>query len=87
MSEADYWAGLQHGMRAKLTEIAWRYLRLETIPDHETAVQLLALQQLDIEVMEAHNRWLERVKAKVEAAGLPWTHENMLLYCQLGEVE
>lgn len=84
---ADYWDGLSEGMRNKLSEIAWRYLRLRSVPDRETALELLAWQQLDVEVTDAYGQWLTEVKSWVEAAGLAWTHANMLLYCQLREHE
>lgn len=87
MTDADYWAELPDDTRVVLSEIAWRYLRLETVPDYETAVHLLALQRLDTEVMEAHNRWLERAKAKVERSGREWNRENFLRYVRLREHE
>ncbi|KAA1248197.1 hypothetical protein F0Q45_21970 [Mycobacterium simiae] len=77
-----YWDELPDDQRALLSKLAWRYLRRRTIPDHETACELLAWQQLDIEITDAHGRWLEKVKAEVEQSGQQWTHANMLRYCE-----
>ncbi|WP_156296382.1 hypothetical protein [Mycobacterium paragordonae] len=85
--EADYWAALPDEMRTKLSEIAWRYLRMRVVPDRETALELLAWQQLENEVLEAHNQWLEKVKTRIERSGLEWTRENLLRYCRLREHE
>jgi hypothetical protein len=83
----DDFAGLPESTQAKLAEAAWKYLRLPSIPDAESALKVLACQQLEIEVKEAHIEHLEKTKTKVEQSGREWNRENYLRYCSLREHE
>jgi hypothetical protein len=84
---ANYFAELPPADQRKLAEIAWKYLRLTSIPDAATALEVMALQQLESEVLEAHNAWLRKAKATVERSGREWNRETFLRYCQLRECE
>lgn len=79
---ADYWDGLPDELRAKLSEIAWRYLRLRVVPDRETALELFAWQRLEIEALEAHNQWLAKVRSAVERHGREWNRANFLNWAE-----
>ncbi|VBA61226.1 hypothetical protein [Mycobacterium attenuatum] len=79
---ADYWADLPEELRAKLNEIAWRYLRLRVAPDLGTALELFAWQRLEIDVLEAHNQWLAKVRSAVEREGGEWNRENFLHWAE-----
>jgi hypothetical protein len=84
---ANYFAELPPEAQHKLAEIAWKYLRLPSIPDAATALEVMALQQLENEVLEAHNAWLRKAKDTVERSGREWNRETFLRYCQLRECE
>lgn len=56
------------------------YLGRDTVADRQTALELLALQQLDVDISDAHNRWLEKVRAAVEGDGWEWNRANFLRY-------
>jgi hypothetical protein len=79
----SYFDELPKAEREKLDALAWKYLRLSTIPDLETAIEVLAWQSLEIEVQDAHTAWLERTKAAVERSGREWTRENFLRFTRL----
>ncbi|GJO30003.1 hypothetical protein NJB1507_37740 [Mycobacterium marinum] len=79
---SDYWSDMSASMRAKLSAIAWRYLRLKSVPDAATALELVAWQQLECEILEAHNTWLRRVKRAIESSGCEYTRESFLQYCR-----
>ncbi len=83
----NFFAELPEADQAKIAKLAWRYLRLPTIPDAATALDLLAWHQLEVEVMEAHAAWLENAKTKVESSGDEWNRENFLRHTRLWEVE
>lgn len=82
LDESDYFAELPEATRTQLRAIAWKYLRRYDIPDLETFQQLLALQQLHTDLVEAHAAWLQRARTAVLAQGLPWTPEEMTRYAQ-----
>ena len=48
-------------------------MRIRAIPDRETALRLLELQHMHIDVLERHVDWLERGKACGEREGREWT--------------
>ena len=87
MNPRDYFASLPEAEKARLAELAWKCLRIPSIPDFATALEVLAWQRLEIEVTESHANWLEKVKATVERAGRPWTRDEFLRYCALREHE
>ncbi|MCW2686151.1 MAG: hypothetical protein JWR37_1041 [Mycobacterium sp.] len=78
----DYFADLPAATQMTLHAAAWKYLRRRDIRDLDTALELLALQRLDIEVLEAHTAWLERARAEVLSQGRPWTVETMNRYAE-----
>lgn len=82
----DYFGELPLDDRSVMAELAWKYLRLPSIPDRRTALEVLAWQRLDTEVTEAHAAWLEKAKSTVERSGREWNLEN-LRYCLLLEDE
>ena len=63
-----------------MSEIAWRYLRIRTIPDAKTVQQLYEPQRVEIEVLERHTDWLERAQADALSRGRPWTREELRAY-------
>lgn len=82
MSGDAFDGGLSADQRARIRKLARLYLGRETVPDQETALELLGWQQLDLEVTAAYEQWPAEAKSRVEAAGLPWTHENMLRHSE-----
>lgn len=90
---ADYFAELPAEDRAALAEIATRFLPLipGADPDgpltRETMLTVLVWQRLEIEVMDAHGAWLERVKAAIERSGREYNRATFLRYCALREHE
>lgn len=79
---SDYWSDISAPMRAELSAIAWKYLRLKSVPDAATALELFAWQQLECEIREAHSAWLETVKRAIESSGCEYTRESFLQYCR-----
>jgi hypothetical protein len=91
---SDYWADLPTELRDSITDLGRRYhgfiAGIEqngTISDHQTAVEFLELQRIEIDVIDAHNAWLARLKAKVEARGREWTRAEFLRLVRLREHE
>lgn len=58
-----------------------------SIPERDTAIELMAWQSLEADLLEAHTEWLSRVKARCEKSGREWTRENFLRIVQLREHE
>ena len=84
---ADYFADLPADERAAFSALARKYLGRPTVSNRQAALELLALQRLDIAVTEAHADWLAKAKATVEQQGREWTRENLLWYAARGEEE
>lgn len=53
--------------------------------DYSLCEELLAWKDLEIEILEAHNAWLTRLKARAERHGRAWTHEELLHQSRLTE--
>jgi hypothetical protein len=79
-SADDFFAGLPTEAQLEIREIAWRYLRIRTIPDAKTVQQLYELQRVEIEVLERHTDWLERAHADALSRGRPWTRWELRRY-------
>lgn len=75
-----FFAGLPTEVQLEIREIAWRYLRIRTLPDAKTAQQLYELQRVEIEVLERHTDWLERARADALSRGRPWTRGELRAY-------
>ena len=67
MTTVDYFASLPERDRSRLASIARKYLDLDTVPDRATALKLLEMQHLEIDVLDAHVAHLTEAKAAVEA--------------------
>lgn len=80
MTDDDYFADLPAVGQMQLRALAWKYLRINTIPDAETALRLLDLINLNADTLDAHCRWLEQARADVLADGRPWTQEELRRY-------
>jgi hypothetical protein len=91
---ANYWEDLPAAEQEELTAIARKYLPLipgktdlRTLPDSETAVEVLLWQRLETEILDMHADWLGNVKAAIERTGRAYNRENFLRLTRLWEVE
>jgi hypothetical protein len=85
----DWFEDLSPEEQERLHDIARRsILQLPRCPrDFAILQELLAWQQLEINVLESHADWLARTKARFERRGIKWTVENLNRLSRLGEVE
>jgi hypothetical protein len=70
---ADYFARLPADTQMRLRQIAWKFLGIRVIPDQETALRVLALQDLHADVLQAYGDWLEHARRCVLDRGESWT--------------
>lgn len=94
MTTADYFADLPYEQAAVVRELTRRYRGMipglpsdGSVPSYQVAVELLLMQRLEIEIVDAYGDWLEKVKATIERSGREYNRETFLRYCRLRERE
>ena len=85
----DWFAKLPPEERHALDEIARNsVLQLPMCPpDYHVLEELLAWQQVEIDVMDAHADWLASIRAKFEHHGIEWTTGNLSAHPELWEAD
>ncbi|MGV9827004.1 hypothetical protein [Gordonia sp. NPDC003429] len=83
-----FWFDLPQEQRDSLDQLAHEsILELPRWPfwSPEICAELLGWQRLEIDVLNAHNKWLERLKARAERRGRTWDRTEFLRQCRLTE--
>lgn len=89
-SAAHWWDHLPPEDQERLDRIARESIidGLQRMPrDYTAMLEILAWQQLEVDVLEAHTDWLARTKARFERNGWPWTVEELARRSHLWEHE
>lgn len=85
-----WWWKLPEEEREHLNRLAREsVLQLDCYPysNAEVAAELVAWIRLEVDVVEAHAAWLEKVKRSIERTGRAYNRETFLRFCQLWEHE
>ncbi|TEA06276.1 hypothetical protein [Mycobacteroides salmoniphilum] len=63
--------------RAQLQYDMWVYFQIDRLPNTRAEMdQLLFWKELDLDVLEAYNDWVEVIRQRAQETGLEWTREN-----------